>query len=74
MPDADPFIAGLIRKLQDEVRADRTPRFTHPRLAEPNWAELIGEAPPPLGESPMDFELPEREEDWPLLRDMEYDD
>ncbi|MCE9544908.1 MAG: hypothetical protein K8T25_05235 [Planctomycetia bacterium] len=80
LPWADPYIAGLIRKLQDEVREERAEQ--HRTMAEQmrgrrGFAEgrqhvalgaEFGEAPPPAISSPIEFETPS-DQDWPLLQD-----
>ena len=77
LPWADPYIARLIRKLQDEVRQERASRPSavgRGLLARELACEAVrGEAPPPLSGSPIEFEVP-RDQDWPLLRDADGDD
>ena len=74
LPEADPYIAGLIRKLQAEVRAERAAQCRLDKTAVPTCATVHAEAPPPLGESPIQFERPIRDDDWPLLREPEFED
>ena len=70
---SDPFIAGLIRKLQDEVRTERaTRRWQLPRQ-QSRWRIARAEAPPPLSKPVVDFDSPGAD-DWPLLRDRDLDD
>ena len=61
---SDPFIAGLVRKLQQEVRAERRcNRLGGHAVGVDEFATVTCEAPPPLGESPLEFELPEYDDD-----------
>ncbi len=69
--EADPFIAGLIEKLQAEVRQERAEQSLSDRLRQRGLSMPCGEAPLPLSETELDFELPEYEDDWPLLKDLE---
>ena len=69
---SDPFISGLIRKLQDEVRTERATRRWQLPIRENRWQIARAEAPPPLGEPVVDFDSPGGE-DWPLLRDRDTD-
>ncbi|MDH3717913.1 MAG: hypothetical protein OES79_07305 [Planctomycetota bacterium] len=72
--EVDPYIAELIARLQREVRDERRlPRAERWRT-KPRWTFPIGEAPPPLTESPLDFDVPDRNENWPLLGDTELED
>jgi len=64
LPDADPYIAALIRKLQDEVRQERAvakARFPVNRL------KFLGGTSLGLDEGTEDFDP--AEQDWPLLND-----
>lgn len=70
--DADPFILGLIRKLQNEVSSERESQAPINRLRQRELWTLRVEAPPPKGEPEIDFESPADDEvDWPLLSDLE---
>ena len=63
LPGADPYIAALIRKLQDEVREERAAaRIARPvnRITKFDSAQAMDES--------IDFDP--SEQDWPLLRDM----
>ena len=63
LPGADPYIAALIRKLQDEVREERAAaRIVRPinRITKFESAQAMDET--------IDFDP--SEQDWPLLRDM----
>lgn len=71
LADADPFIAGLIKKLQAEVKAERQQMLAERFRQREMWVPR-DDAQPPLGQPPIDFELPaDDEEDWPLLHDLE---
>jgi len=69
LPDADPYIAALIRKLQDEVRqeraavkpAGRVNRLTMLGLDSLGNIDMIDD---------MTLDFDAAEQDWPLLRDM----
>ena len=67
LPDADPYIAALIRKLQDEVRQERA--AAKPSGAIINRLTMFGQAPTWLDD--MAMELDATEQDWPLLRDTQ---
>ena len=67
LPDADPYIAALIRKLQDEVRQERA--AAKPSGAIINRLTMFGQAS--MGMDGMAIELDATEQDWPLLRDMQ---
>jgi hypothetical protein len=62
LPEADPYIAALIRRLQDEVRQERAAAKPAPvnrlRMLRPTATNIPGE------------DLDNDEQDWPLLRDM----
>jgi hypothetical protein len=58
-PWADPYIAGLIRKLQDEVRAERTGQTVErmPQSVDPS--PLRNEAVPRNGDGRLEFDAPD---------------
>ena len=58
VPWADPYIALLIRRLQDEVRAERAEQLSTSRGDAEN-GELQLEATPPGLEEPLDFDFPD---------------
>jgi hypothetical protein len=71
LAEADPFITGLIRKLQNEVTSERASKAPINRLRQRELWTVRAEAPP-NSESTIDFESPEEDEmDWPLLSDLE---
>ena len=67
LPWADPYIAGLIRKLQAEVRAERAERGITKRLR--GASSLQSEATPPNGEGRLDFDVADYDA-WPRREDM----
>ena len=64
LADADPYIARLIRNLQREVRAER---FLQRARGDSSWLSgdrRRAEAPLPLGDSPIEFERPDHDDEW----------
>ncbi|MEX0937634.1 MAG: hypothetical protein WDZ59_07215 [Pirellulales bacterium] len=53
LPWADPYIAMLIQKLQEEVKEERSQQST------PWEARMRGEVPPPGGSEPLEFDFPD---------------
>jgi len=72
--EVDPYVAELIERLQREVRAERRLPPAERWRTKPRWTYPTGEAPPPLTESPLDFEVPDRSENWPLPGDTDFED
>ncbi|HUS40660.1 MAG TPA: hypothetical protein VMX74_14505 [Pirellulales bacterium] len=63
----DPYIAGLIERLQREVREERELPWTNRLTNTQRWPDVRNEAPPPLSEWPTERGLPDRSEHWPLI-------
>ena len=72
--EIDPYIAGLISRLQREVRNERRSPPMPGSSRWPRSVDPLGEAPPPWIESPTEFDLPDRDEHWPLLGDMDFEE
>ncbi|NIP84104.1 MAG: hypothetical protein GTO03_00490 [Planctomycetales bacterium] len=72
--EVDPYIAALIKRLQQEVRAEQggAPRASW--RTQPRWTWPLAEAPPPLGESLADFPLPDRHRQRPRTGDNDATD
>ncbi len=66
LPWADPYIVGLIRKLQAEVRVERAERGSTTRLR--NASSLQNEATPPNGDGRLDFHEVDYDA-WPSRED-----
>jgi len=71
LPWADPYIATLIRNLQDEVREERAAARSEAREIAAAQATFLAEAQPPLVETPVESD-PTHENLWPQA--PEWDD
>jgi hypothetical protein len=70
----DPFIRGLIHKLQREVRHQRQRGFESPLPKHSRWSALQTEAPRPNTAGSTEFEPFDWDEVWPVERDSDSDD
>ena len=59
LPWADPYIAGLIRKLQDEVRAERAGQRVDSARLPVDTSPARNEAVPRGGDGRLDFDAPD---------------
>lgn len=64
LPWADPYIATLIRNLQDEVREERAAARAEAKQRAAARATFLAEVQPPLVETPVEAD-PTHEKLWP---------
>jgi len=69
LPWADPYIAGLIRKLQAEVRAERAERGLGSKRRSVVAPSIQSEAAPPNGNGRLNFDAPDYDA-WPRREDL----